>query len=84
MSRLLLTNIEPETTDDEVRAFLHKYGLPPSDAIEQVPGDGTRPSVILDFPELDAETLHKYAERINHMFWKSRELSAQVLTERFS
>ncbi len=33
-------------TDDEVRAFIHKYGLSPCDAIEQVPGDGTRPSVV--------------------------------------
>ncbi|RWA50131.1 hypothetical protein AU476_28830 [Cupriavidus sp. UYMSc13B] len=84
MSRLLLTNVEPGTTDEEVRAFLAKYGFPPSDAIEQVAGDGTRPSVILDFHEVDNETLHKYVGRINHMFWKSRELSAQVLAERFS
>lgn len=83
MSHLLLTNLEPGTTDEEVRAFLDKYGLPPCDAIEQVPGDGTRPSVILDFHDLDAETLHKYAGRIDHMFWKRRELTAQVMIDRF-
>ncbi|WER50367.1 RNA-binding protein [Cupriavidus sp. WKF15] len=83
MTHLLLSNLEPGTTDDEVRAFIHKYGLPPCDAIERVPGDGTHPSVVLDFNDLDPEALHKYAERIHHMLWKSRELTAQVLTERF-
>lgn len=48
MSRLLLTN-NPASRMDEIRASLDKYGLPPSDAIEQVPGDGTRPSVVLEF-----------------------------------
>lgn len=84
MSRLLLTNIEPGTADDEVRALLEKYGLPPCDVIEQVPGDGTRPSVVMTFDDVDPDTLHKYAERIHHMFWKGRELTAQVLSDRFT
>jgi len=84
MSRLLLTNIEPGTTDDEIRAFLHKYGLPACDSMEQVAGDGTRPSAILDFHDIDPETLHKFAGRIHHMYWKNRELLAQVVTDRFA
>lgn len=84
MSRLLLTNIEPGTSDDEVRAFLHKYGLPDCESLEQMPGDGTRPSVALHYPDVDTDTLQKYAERIHHMFWKSRELTAQVYSDRFA
>jgi len=84
MSHLLLTNIQLGTTDDEVRSLLKKYGIPPYDDIEQLPGDGSRPSVVLAFHEMDPETLHKYAERIHHMFWNSRELTAYVLTERFA
>ncbi len=84
MSRLLLTNLEPGTTDDEVRAFLDKYGLPACGAIEQVPGDGTRPSVMLDYHDIDPGTLQRYAQRIHHMFWKMRELSAQVMSDRFA
>lgn len=34
--------------------------------------------------QLDPQTLHKYAGRIHYMFWKSRELAAQVLTDRFA
>jgi len=84
MSRLLLTNIAPGTSDDEIRAFLDKYGLPASESLEQVPGDGTRPSVILAYPDVEVDVLEKFAERIHHMFWKNRELTAQVFSDRFA
>ncbi|QYY28902.1 MULTISPECIES: hypothetical protein [Cupriavidus] len=83
MSVLLLGNIEPGTTDDEIRAFLVKYGLPEFDAAEHVPGDGSNPAVMLTFRALDPATLRKLITRINGMFWKRRRLSAQVMAERY-
>lgn len=38
MTRLLQGNLEPGTTDDEIRDFLVKYGFPPFDEIEHQPG----------------------------------------------
>ncbi|CAG2132000.1 RNA-binding protein [Cupriavidus numazuensis] len=83
MSVLLLGNIEPGTTDDEIRAFLVKYGLPEFDAVEHVPGDGSNPAVMLTFRAIDPATLRKLITRINGMFWKRRRLSAQVMAERY-
>lgn len=83
MSVLLLGNIEPGTTDDEIRAFLVKYGLPEFDAAEHVPGDGSNPAVMLTFRAIDPATLRKLITRINGMFWKRRRLSAQVMAERY-
>lgn len=84
MSRLMLTNIDPDASDDDIRAFLHKYGLPDSNAYERLEGDGSQPSVVLTYDDVDAGTLHKYAERIHHMYWHMRELTAQVLHDRFA
>ncbi|KAF7962903.1 hypothetical protein AWV79_01450 [Cupriavidus sp. UYMMa02A] len=83
MSVLLLGNIEPGTTDDEIRAFLVKYGLPAFDAAEHVPGDGSNPAVMLTFQMLDQATLDKLRARIHGMFWKRRRLSALVMAQRY-
>ncbi|HET6552985.1 MAG TPA: RNA-binding protein [Dyella sp.] len=79
MLRLLLGNIEPGTTDEELGAFLTKYGFPKWDGIEHVPGDGSRPAVILAFGEISAKALEKLSQRIHHMFWKGRELNAMII-----
>jgi len=83
MSVLLLGNIEPGTSDDEIRAFLVKYGFPAFDEVEHVPGDGSNPAVMLTFRSLDAETLRRLRTRIHDMFWKRRKLSALVMAERY-
>ncbi|MDF3889055.1 RNA-binding protein [Cupriavidus basilensis] len=84
MSLLLLGNIDSATTDDEIREFLVKYGFPPFDEIEHVPGDGTRPAVMLTFHSLEPDALRKLQPRIQHMFWKGHNLSALVMAERYS
>ncbi|KJK22645.1 hypothetical protein UB46_20380 [Burkholderiaceae bacterium 16] len=84
MSLLLLGNIDSATTDDEIREFLVKYGFPPFDEIEHVPGDGSRPAVMLTFHSLEPDALRKLQPRIQHMFWKGHNLSALVMAERYS
>jgi hypothetical protein len=79
MSRLLLGNIEPGTSDEEIAAFLDKYGFPTYDRIEQVPGDGSRPAVLLTFDRVGESLLEKLRPRIHHIFWKSRELNVMIL-----
>ncbi|MGO4328152.1 RNA-binding protein [Cupriavidus sp. 2TAF22] len=84
MTRVLLTNLKPDISDEDIRAFLAKYGLPPCDEIEHVPGDGTRPAAELVFHAIDADTLRKALPRIHHIFWNQRELSALILSDRFT
>ncbi|NUA28639.1 RNA recognition motif domain-containing protein [Cupriavidus basilensis] len=83
MSMLFVGNIDNGITDEEIKAFLVKYGFPPFDEIEHVPGDGTRPAVTLTFHSLDPESLRKLQPRIHNMFWNGRTVNAHVMTERF-
>ena len=84
MSRLLLGNLDPGTTDDEIRDFLVKYGFPPFDEIEHEPGDGSRPGVLLTFHGTDPAALANLQQRIHDVYWKKRKLSAQLLRGGFA
>jgi hypothetical protein len=84
MTRLMLANIEPGTTDDEIRDFLVKYGFPPFDTIEHEPGDGSRPGVLLTFASTDPAVLSKLQPRIHDVYWKKRKLSARILRDHFA
>ena len=84
MSELLLANVESGTPDDEIKGFLVKYGFPPFDEIEHLPGDGSRPSVLLTFKEAGPETLRNLLPRIQDVYWNMRKLHAQVLDERYN
>ena len=44
MTELLLGNVDSGASDDEIKALLVKYGFPEFDAIEHMPGDGSRPA----------------------------------------
>jgi len=83
MVHMMLGNIEPGTTDDEVREFLVKYGFPPYDEIEHVPGEGTRPAVALTFNALEPEALRMLQPRVHGLFWKNRKVAASVMSERY-
>ena len=83
MARLLIGNIEPGTSDEELAEFLAKYGFPAYDKIEHIPGDGSRPAVMLTFDGTAGAVLDKLRLRIHHMFWKSRELNAMIVGEHF-
>ena len=84
MSRLLLANIDPETSDEEIDAFLEKYGFPPYSDIERMEGDGSRPSALVSFDDCTHEVLEELKDRINEIQWKDRKLTVQVLSDRFS
>ncbi|MFC4526117.1 RNA-binding protein [Dyella halodurans] len=79
MTRLLLGNIEPGTSEEEVTAFLHKYGFPSYSHIEQVPGDGSRPAVLLTYAGVTEAELEKLKPRVHGMFWKKRVLNVMIL-----
>ncbi|HYP85612.1 RNA-binding protein [Variovorax sp.] len=81
MTRLLLGNIEPGTSDDEVRQFLGKYGFPEPSGLDPMPGDGSQPALLLHFDNLSPEALHLLRERIHGMFWHHRRLSADIMMD---
>jgi RNA recognition motif-containing protein len=77
--KLWIGNIAPETTDEELREFLGKYGIATVESIERVPGDGSRPAAVLDVAAT-TESMMKLTQRLNGMYWKGRTLNVQAIT----
>ena len=79
--KLWIGNVAPDTKDDELKAFLGRYGIEEQAvaSIAQVPGDGSRPAVIVEVAATP-EHLNKVTQRLNGMYWKGRSLTVQVMT----
>ncbi len=77
--RLWLANIAPGTTDDELKAFLAKYG-PDLECLEigRVDGDGSRPAALIRFANGTTVSVGNLALRLNGMYWKERSLFAST------
>ena len=76
--KLWIGNVAPGTSDEELREFLGRYGVDAIAGIEQVPGDGSRPAVVV-MVEASPEALLKVTQRLNGMFWKGRTLTVQSI-----
>jgi len=83
MADLFVGNIDADIDDDEIKAFLVKYGFPPFDGITHVAGEGSRPAVVLTFDGTDAELLRRLQPRVHNLFWKNRTINVQVMKDRF-
>jgi hypothetical protein len=81
MGELLLGNVDSGASDDEIKALLVKYGFPPFDTIERVPGDGSRPVVLVSFKDASSDELRILQPRIQNLFWKNRKIRVDVMAE---
>ncbi len=81
MAELLLGNVEENISDEEINAFLQKYGFPPYDEIQRIEGAG-RPAALLRYDDLPDEVLRKLQPRVHNIFWHERTISAQVVPVR--
>jgi hypothetical protein len=84
MADLLVGNVDADVSDDDIVAFLQRYGFPAFDGIERVPGTGARPSVVLTFSGVSPATLRTLQPRIHNMIWRNRTLTVQVMPTRES
>jgi hypothetical protein len=75
---LWIGNIAPEATDAELTAFVVKYGCPPPNRIERVPGDGSRPAAVLFFDQAPDKEVYDAQLRLHGMYWKGRALFVQT------
>ena len=76
--KLWVGNMEPGTTDDEIKALVKKDGtdLECID-IQRVDGDGSRPAASIQCSGTN-ESIGKLALRLNGMYWKGRPLTSSV------
>ena len=77
--KLWIGNIAPGTQDDEIRDLVTRYGVGTIGAVEQVPGDGSRPAVMVEIGATQAQ-LMKVTQRLNGLYWKGRSLTVQGMT----
>jgi hypothetical protein len=74
--KLLIGNIAPGTSDDEIREFVKKYVAGAEcGTIERVEGDSSRPAAVLEF----GGPVEAIVKRLHGMYWKERKLNVQVL-----
>ena len=77
--KLWLGNIAPGTTDDELRAFLEKYGVASVISVEHVASEGSRPAAMVEVAAAP-EAVARLTQRLNGMYWKGRSLTVQAMT----
>jgi hypothetical protein len=47
-----------------------------------MPGDGSRPSVLLRYEGAPAEALRSLQPRLNELFWRNRKINVSVIDQR--
>lgn len=82
MASLLIGNIDSSASDEDIRELLARYGFPPFDSIEHMPGDGSRPSVLLRYADAPAAALRSLQPRVQDLFWKNRKIQVSVIDQR--
>jgi len=82
MADLFIGNIDEHVSEDDIKAFLVKYGFPPFDSIAHVPGEGSRPAVVVSFEGTSPEVLRCLQPRVHDMFWNNRKINVQVMKDR--
>jgi hypothetical protein len=81
MATLWIGNIPPNTSEEELKALLIKYGFPAWDQITHVPGDGSRPAAMIKFAGSSASALQRLQPRLQSLFWKDRRLTVSVMAD---
>ena len=75
---LWMGNIAPETSDDELRALLGRYGMAAVISVHRVAEEGTRPGAIVEVAAA-TEQLQRLTQRLNGMYWKGHSLTVQAM-----
>jgi hypothetical protein len=77
--KLWIENVPADVSDGDLQLLLRKYGAPGFDSLLQVPGDGSRPGVLLTFESASAEVLRVVADRLNGIYWRRHGLTVRVM-----
>lgn len=76
--KLWIGNLDPQTTDDELREFVGKYTKLEITGLVRHPGDGSRPAVMLELAGGDIVALDAAQRRLHGMYWKNRQLHVAI------
>nr|WP_241239053.1 RNA-binding protein [Burkholderia stagnalis] len=72
--RILVDNINPETTPNELRDFLCKYTGATFTRIQLIGQAGPRPGALIDVEGANRGALAEVRRRLNGMYWRRRRI----------
>jgi hypothetical protein len=75
---LWLVNLDPETTDDELRDLVRRIARLEVASLTRVPGDGVRAAARLELEPASRVSVEYAQQRLNGLHWKERSLTAYV------
>ena len=76
--KLLLSNLDPQVTDDEIRELVSKYTKLKVARITRETADSSLPGAVLEFDAGTREALYEAQRRLHGLYWKNRSLTAYV------
>jgi hypothetical protein len=79
VDKLWIANVPPGTTDEEIVELAKKYSGLDGAVIEHVPGDGSRPAVVMQFAGAPLGAVNQLALRLQGLYWKDRALHAATV-----
>lgn len=79
MDKLWIANVPPGTTDEELVELVKKYSGLDGQVVEHVPGDGSRPAVVVQFAGAPVGAVSQLALRLQGLYWKDRALHASTV-----
>ena len=78
--KLWISNLPPNKSDEDVRAFVRKYTEVEIDAMTRIDSDGSRPGVLIEIDGATQLTLLGMQRRLHRMYWDQHELTVQIMT----
>ncbi|MGU7781131.1 hypothetical protein [Burkholderia sp. PU8-34] len=76
----MIGNLPPDTTDDDLRAFVHKYMHEVEIGhMTHLDGDDPHLGMLLEIPGAEQKLLAELQRRLHHMVWKGCALSVHVM-----
>jgi hypothetical protein len=78
--KLWISNLPPDKSDDDVRAFVRKYTQVEIGSMVRIAGDGSRPGVLVEIVDATELMLMGMQRRLDRMYWDLHKLGVQVMT----
>ncbi|ANB72227.1 hypothetical protein AYM40_07520 [Paraburkholderia phytofirmans OLGA172] len=78
--KLWISNLPPNKSDEDVRAFVRKSTQVEIDAITRIDGDGSRPRVLIEIGGATQLMLQAMQRRLHEMYWDQHEISVHIMS----
>ncbi|CAN0627278.1 RNA-binding protein [Burkholderia multivorans] len=77
--RLWIGNLPPDTSDDDLRAFVHKYIQVELGSMTHVDVDGDKPGFLVEVHGAEHTLLAEMQRRLHDVYWKGYQISVHVM-----